>query len=177
MIITNKKNYATKARYLINQAKKHSQKFIHEEIGYNFRISNIHAAIGCAQINKLNHFIKKKKYIHQIYKKKFIKCKNIKILEPLNFVSSNYWLNIIFIDFKKIKISRDQIINKMQKKNIEIRPIWYLNHLQKPYKNSQNYKIYKSKELVNNSLCLPSSATLEHSKIELIANELLKIVK
>tara|TARA_Y100001970_G_scaffold290123_1_gene422683 strand:+ start:173 stop:1351 length:1179 start_codon:yes stop_codon:yes gene_type:complete len=176
IITTNKKSYAKKARYLINQAKKNSLNFVHDDIGYNFRISNIHAAVGYAQSLKLKHFIKKKKIIHNYYKKVFSKSKNIKLISPPEDISSNYWLNLIYIDFKKIKISKKKFIEMINQKNIQIRPIWKPNHLQKPYINFQRHKIIKAPKIINNYICLPSGVNLKYNQVKLISKEIMKII-
>jgi len=176
MIITNKSSYAKKARYLINQAKDNSIDFVHKEIGYNFRISNVHAAIGYAQTKKLKKFIKKKKLVHDMYRKYLSNCQGIKLQASPIHAESNYWLNIAFIEFKKFKISKKILMEKMNKKNIQIRPIWKLNHTQKPYIKYQKYKIENSKSLFNNSVCLPSSVNLQENQIKKISREIIKLL-
>ena len=176
MIITNKFSFAKKARYLINQAKKDSLNFIHDDIGYNFRISNIHASIGYAQTLKFKKFVTKKELIHKNYKKFFSKSKKIKFYSPPDFASSNYWLNLIYINFKKNNISKNKFIEKMNRQNIQIRPIWKLNHLQKPYKRFQRFNISKALTIFNNYICLPSSVNLKYNQIQMISKKIMNII-
>ena len=176
MLITNKSSYAKKARYLINQAKDNSVDFIHKEIGYNFRISNLHAAIGYAQSKKLKKFIQKKKLVHKLYRKYLSHYQGIKLLTSPVYAESNYWLNVIFIEFKKLNITKKILIEEMNKKNIQIRSIWKLNHTQRPYINNQGYKITNSKILFNNSICLPSSPNLQNNQIKRISREIIKLL-
>ena len=88
-----------------------------------------------------------------------------------NFASSNYWLNIIeFKNNKKEKLAK--FINYMKSNQIEVRPIWKLNHLQKPYIKSQNYKITNAIKIVNRSICLPSSINLNNKDIKRIISKI-----
>ena len=177
MIITNNDSMAKKARYLINQAKDDSLKYIHNEIGYNFRLSNLQAAIGYAQMFKLKSFIKKKKKIHEYYKAKFKLSKKISILDIPKYCSSNYWLNVISLNRKYTNINRDSVIDILNNYGIQTRAIWFSNHLQKKYKNYENYKIVFAKQYIDNSICLPSSYSLSKKNIDYIADIVLKIIE
>ena len=172
MILTNDKKLAQKAKYLTTQAKDDPVRYTHNEIGYNFRLTNIQAAIGVAQIEQLDSFLKKKKQIHQQY------CDGINEIEGLNIASipkyadNNHWLNLIIIDSKTYSMNRDNLMNQLESVGIQTRPVWSLNHMQKPYINCQNYKIEKSFELVKNSLCLPSSISLTEDDTSRIVSAL-----
>jgi perosamine synthetase len=164
MIIFQNKELYRKAIYLSAQAKNDPINFIHDEVGYNFRLSNLHAAIGCSQISKLNKVIKKKNKIHKIYKSKIDKIRGLEIMEKPTYCSSNYWLNILIIDEKKYGVSKKVIIKKFKQHKIESRPIWYPNHLQKSFKNFQNYKIKNTIKMHNSCICLPSSFNLTNNQ-------------
>ena len=103
MILTNNKLFYEKAKYLTTQAKDNSKYYVHNEVGYNYRLTNLHSAIGLAQIEKLKKIIKLKKNIHILYKKMFSKIKGLKILENPSFSKSNNWLNILKVtkEFKR----------------------------------------------------------------------------
>ena len=175
MILTNNIKYEKEARYLINQAKKNSFDFIHDKIGYNYRISNIQAAIGYAQISKLKEYINKKKKIHSFYKEEFSKSLKVKLFIPPDFCESNYWLNLIFLE-PKYKINKDKLIKNLNKLNIQARPIWKLNHLQKPYKKEQKYDITNAQKLVKNYICLPSSPNLNRKQIKFISKNIINLI-
>ena len=165
MIITNNAKISNKARYLISQAKDDNINYIHKEIGYNFRISNLHAAIGLAQFEKIENFLDKKRKIHEFYKKEINKIPGLSILDNPEYAYSNNWLNILQINHSVYNKNKKLIIKEFKKNNIEVRPVWYLNHLQRPYISKQKYKIYNSIKLHKNSICLPSSHNL--SKLNL----------
>ncbi len=159
MILTNSLKLAKKAKYLTTQAKDDSIFFVHNDVGYNYRMNNISASLGLSQLKQLKIFLKRKKIIRNFYKSKITKIKNLSIVKNPDYSSNNNWLNILKIG-RKFKYSRNKLINHMIKNKISVRPIWKLNHLQKPFKNFQTYKIKNAIEQVKNSLCLPSSPSL-----------------
>ena len=169
MILTNNKKLAIRAKYLSTQAKDDPIRFIHNSIGYNFRLTNIHAAIGTAQLEILNKILIKKKIVHNEYAKRFIKNKNIELLKNPKYSKSNFWMNVIKINYiKKKKLKK--LIKKLLKKNIEVRPVWQCNHLQKPYLKNQKFNINKANKLIEVCLCIPSSYFLNKSQINRISN-------
>jgi len=164
-IISKNKKYIDKARYLINQAKSQGEDYIHNEIGYNFRISNLHASLGISQIRKLKKFLKIKKIIYDCYCKKLLFNKNFEIIKNDHVYNSNNWINILKI---KNKIKRNILLNYLKKNNIEPRPIWYPMHKQRYCKKYQSYKIKKAIEMHKKCICLPSSVNLSKKDMQKI---------
>ena len=177
MIIFKDKKDFLKASYLSSQAKDDSTFFIHNEVGYNFRLSRLHSSVGLAQIAKINKITKKKREIHNFYRDKINNIKGLKILDQPNYCNSNYWLNILIIDKKKYKLSKNQIIKKFKNKGIETRSVWFPNHLQKPFKNFQKYELDNSKKIYEKCICLPSSYNLKKTDQNKIINYLSKKFK
>ncbi len=168
MILTNNKLLAEKSLYLISQAKDDSINYIHNEIGYNYRLTNLHAAIGISQIDRLQDFLKRKKEIHYFYSKNIDKLNGFSISKTPSYSINNHWLNILKIDRKIKNICKNSIIKTFQKNRIQVRPVWYLNHLQKPYLKYQNFKIERAISLLEESICLPSSSNLKEADQEKI---------
>jgi perosamine synthetase len=168
MIVTNNRLLAEKARYLTEQAKDDSVNYIHNEIGYNFRLTNLQAALGLAQIEQLKKFIKIKKDNYKLYGKLLGSVKGITILGTPRGVSSNYWFYSLLVEKKEYGMDREKLMNCLAKKNIQSRPIWYLNHLQRPYRKNQAYKIEKAQKFWKNVLNLPCSTNLQKKQIEQI---------
>lgn len=157
-IFSNNKKIIDKINYLGSTSKiNHRFEFFHNHIGYNYRMSNINAAIGYSQIKKLDKIIYKKKKIHNIYKK-FFKENNYEFFEVNNNIKSNFWLNLMIVDDKKDK---NFIINKLLKNNIYVRPSWFpicdLNFC----KSFERYKIEDTYEMYNSLICLPSGVNDE----------------
>ena len=172
MILTNNQKIAKKAKYLITQAKDDPIYSVHNEVGYNFRLTNILAALGLAQLESLSKYIKKKKVIHERYKAKINKIKYLSISNTPYYAVCNYWLNILEINKNLSKKKLSKIIKYLFKKGIEVKPLWHPNHLQKKYKNCQNYKLDNINKIYLNRLCLPSSTQLTKKKQDFICKKL-----
>ena len=173
-ILTNNKKKYLDGSYLCDQAKDDSIFSVHNNTGYNYKLSNIHSALGCAQFKKLKLYIQKKKKIFKNYCKLFKGNKDFYILKPKNFFSPNYWLIILVLKNQK-KTNLRNLISRLKKNNIETRPIWKANHLQKPYKIYQSYKIEKANKIINTHLCIPSSPDLTYSEQKKIYKLILSI--
>ncbi len=169
-ILTSNKMIARKAKYLTTQAKNNPIKFVHNEIGYNFRLSNLHAAVGISQFKKIDKILKVKREITYLYSKYLDDIPGLNINISPDYAINNRWINVLQIDKKKFKKNPNQILKDLEKYKIQSRYVWMLNHLQKPYKKYQNYKVVNSKKLVESSLCLPSSINLSIKDIKKICN-------
>ena len=138
-----------KAKYLSTQAKDDEVNFVHNEIGYNYRMTNLQAALGVAQLEQLNDFIKIKEKNYNLYKKNG--------LDLLNFDSnlrSNHWF------YSLLTNKRDDLIKFLGENKIQTRPIWTLIHTLKPYQRSQSYKIEKAIEYRKKIVNIPCSTNL-----------------
>jgi len=172
MILTSDKKLAEKAKYLVSQAKDNALRYIHNDIGYNFRLTNIQAALGLAQLENFKFFKKKKDQIYQFYKNEISKIKGLSIAALPKYADNNKWLNILKINSKIYKKNVLEIIMKLKKNNIEARPIWYPNHLQKKFKSYQKYEIKNAIKLLNSSLCVPSSTNIKISDLKKVVKAL-----
>tara|TARA_Y100001958_G_C21206785_1_gene532807 strand:+ start:365 stop:1519 length:1155 start_codon:yes stop_codon:yes gene_type:complete len=173
MILTDDSMLAEKAKYLTTQAKDDEIKYIHNSIGYNFRLTNIQAALGVAQLESLPEFLIKKKKIFRYYSDGIKEIEGLLIADVPSYCENNHWLNLLQIK-KDIYIDdRNHIFSKFEKNNIQTRPVWFLNHMQLPYKNNQNYKIENAINLIENSLCLPSSTNLKTNDMDRVIQQLI----
>ncbi len=165
MIALKKKSDFIKARLFINQYKNDNLKFIHNNVGYNYRMTNINAAIGLAQFKNIKKILAYKKSIYINYKN-IISSQKYSILDTPNYAISNNWLNLLKI--KKYNPSlTSKLINKLIKYNINVRYIWFPNHLQKHLKQFQNYKMKNYKNYIS-YICLPSGFNINKGNINLI---------
>ena len=175
-ILTNNKKIADYSSYLSTQAKDDSIFFVHNDVGFNYRLPNINAALGYGQIKKLKKFLLIKKNITNFYKKYFKSLNFINLIDNPNFSISNNWFNVISIDqFSNKKLNK--LIIDLEKKGIQTRPIWKLNHQQKKFKNFQSYKIEKALKYVKHCLCIPSSLHLNEGDIKFISFEIHKSIE
>jgi dTDP-4-amino-4,6-dideoxygalactose transaminase len=172
MILTDDEAIAEKAKYLTTQAKDDPIRYVHDEIGYNFRLTNIQAALGVAQLEQLPVILQRKKEIYHFYQTELEGLDGLTISNTPDYADNNHWLNLLQIDNKVYNEDREVLMKRLEENGIQTRPVWKLNHEQKPYKDCQYYKIEKAKKLVTNSLCLPSSSNLSNENLNKIVSVL-----
>lgn len=167
MIVSNNDEYLHRAKHLTTQAKSDELYYTHDEIGYNYRMTNLQAAIGLAQLEQLEGFINTKKENYLYYNEKIKDIIGLKILEFKNNIRPNYWFYSLYIDdnFKK---NRDELIKYFTSKKIQSRPIWGLINDQKPYIENQMYKIEEAKKYLEHIVNIPCSSNLKKEDIDYI---------
>jgi len=170
MIVTDNKEYADKARYLTTQAKDDEVRYIHNEIGYNFRLTNIQAAMGVAQLEQLPEFLKIKTQNFELYKEQIDKISGLHLAESPDYANNNHWMYPLQIDKDVYGRDREKLMKYLSENKIQTRPVWYLNHLQKPYKDCQNYEIEKAIEFWENTLNIPCSVNLTEKQLDKVCN-------
>ena len=177
MLVTNNKHLANLARHLSQQARVKTHDFIHDQIGYNYRMSNIHAALGLAQLENIQYILKIKKQNAQYYYKKLSKEKSIFFPNYYIDTKSSYWLNTIRLETNSKKNSTDNIIKYLLKKGIETRKLWQPMNISEPHKDDiyiNNNDI--SKKLFDTCISLPSSVSLKKSEQDKVIHELIKVL-
>ena len=165
MILADDESLSEKAKYLSTQAKDDPIRYVHDEIGYNFRLTNIQAALGVAQLEQLPAILKRKKEIYDFYQSKIENIKGLSLSKVPDYADNNHWLNLLQIDKKVYNEDRESLMKRLEENGIQSRPVWKLNHEQKPYKNCRSFETSNAKILVENSLCIPSSINLDKEKI------------
>ena len=173
MILTDNEEYAERAKYLTTQAKDDTVRYIHNEIGYNYRLTNIQAALGVAQLEKLPEYLKIKKKNYVIYKNVIDKIRGLHLAETPDYAENNYWMYSLQIDKKIYGKDREELMQYLSDNKIQSRPVWFLNHLQKPYKDSQCYRIENAFDLLEITLNIPCSINLKEGDIK----EVLEVLK
>ena len=172
MLVTDNGMYAQKARYLTTQAKDDAVQYIHNEIGYNYRLTNIQAAVGVAQLEHLSEFIVTKKENYNSYKKAIENIPGLHLADVPPYANNNCWMYALQVDRKDYGESKETLIGRLASDGIEVRPLWYLNHLQKPYRNCQTYKIEKAYCMYDNTIMLPCSVNLTNKEIDFVITRL-----
>lgn len=154
MIITNNEALAKRAKYLTTTAKRpHKWEFFHDEIGYNYRLPNLNAAMACAQMESLDFFIENKRETAAQYKK-FFKDMEIKFLDESKNTQSNFWLNAV--QFKTLK-ERDEFLQLSNDNGVMTRPIWRLMTELPTFANSQKTSLVNAEHYCNTVVNIPSS--------------------
>lgn len=161
---------AKRALFLATQAREDRPYYYHEVIGYNYRLSNVSAAIGCAQMEDLPNRVARRREIHGLYARAFVDNKNIRIhSNPSPAYVSNYWLTTILID-PVSGITPDGLRLKLAENNIETRMLWRPMHMQPVFRDCPSYVNGTSEGLFDTGLCLPSSTTLSNDEIGYVAS-------
>lgn len=175
MLVSNDEERIQKVRFWSTQSRDKARHYQHSEIGYNYRMSNIVAGIGRGQLKVLEERINQKTAIYNNYKKGFENIEDIK-MQPIPVdTKPNHWLSVITIE-KDSKVKPDDIIDALQKENIESRPVWKPLHLQPVFEMYDFVKVEDkpiSEDIFERGVCLPSDTkmTLEQQ------TKVIKIIK
>jgi aminotransferase in exopolysaccharide biosynthesis len=163
-IITDNKLLAKKIKHISTTAKiNHRWEYVHDAVGYNFRMPNINAALGSAQIENLNKFLISKRKLFLKYYKDFSKVNDVRLVKNPEFSKSNNWLNTIFIKHSSIK-KRNKVISFGQKNRIFLRPVWKPLHTLKHLNKMPKMNLDAAKKIYESCINLPSSASYFYSK-------------
>ena len=171
-ILSKNKEFIKKAKFLATQAREDQPHYEHKEIGYNYRMSNVCAAIGLGQLEVLEKRVVKRRYIHDFYKNKLSKIESIKFLNDIDGFYSNRWLTTIVLE-ENSEINSEKIRLELQKNNIESRPLWKPMHLQPIFNTYQALTNGVSEDLFNRGLCLPSGSNMSDQDL----NRVVDIIK
>ena len=180
MLVSNNEEYVKKARFLATQARESELHYEHKELGYNYRMSNLLAAVGRGQLEVIDDRVSKRRSIFNRYEKALSHIDGFTFMQEAGYGKSNRWLTTLTVDEKSTGISRTHIIDTLEKENIESRPIWKPMHLQPLYKGA-DYIIQDnndvSAKLFNEGLCLPSGSSLLDEEQDKIIDIILSLVK
>lgn len=176
MLLSNHSKYIEQAKKLSTQAREPVIHYEHEELGYNYRMSNIIAAIGRAQLKQLDNYVGKRRKIYNYYKAELSHIPHIQWMPEAKGSRSSRWLSILTLPSNS-EVLKNDIINKFAEENIEARPVWKPMHLQPLYQSNDFFSVNNngpvSKNLFNRGICLPSGSSLsekEQSRIVAIIN-------
>jgi len=144
MVVSHNKELLDKIEFLSVQAKTDPLYFVHDEIGYNYRMTNIQAAFGVDQIDRLESFIETKIRNYNLYKEAIEQIEGLTLLPFRHDTRANHWFYSVIVDKEKYGLDRDELMLKLNNKSIQTRPLWRLVHKQKPYVNNQAYRIERA---------------------------------
>lgn len=164
MLVTGDRKMSEKARYLTTQAKDDAVRYVHNEVGYNFRLTNLLAALGVAQLEQLPDFIERKKANYFFYQGALKGVKGVSLMGVPPGTSPNFWFYSLLIDSFALGVDREKFMSELSSMGIQSRPVWKLNHLQKPYRKSQAFNICKAGKFYESVLNIPCSSGLKRSQ-------------
>ena len=176
-ITANDKKTVDHMRYLSTQAKDDPYFYIHNEVGYNYRMTNLQAALGVAQIESLPEFIIRKRNNYKLYQKLFDGFELCRLMPFRENTLSNCWFYSLELDTEKIRMPLKDIISRLQEKGIQTRAIWGLINEQLPYQNAYAYRLEKAPYYASRILNVPCSTQLKKDEIEYVVEAIKKLLE
>jgi len=168
MLVTNDESLAKRARHLTTQAKSDPFEYDHDEIGFNYRLTNIQAAMGVAQMEKLDDFIFLKRQNVTFYKAKLVCLEDVELFEEQPWAKSNYW----FYTVKVAKKHKKPLMDFLLSRGIQVRPVWKLIHTLRMYKDFQTYSVNNSIEAYETCINIPCSVNICEEKIAYVVESM-----
>jgi aminotransferase in exopolysaccharide biosynthesis len=172
MILTDDDVLATRAKYLTTQAKDDEVRFVHHYVGYNYRLTNVAAALGVAQLEQLPEYLRIKKQNYQRYQARVDAVPGLRLAETPPYAGNNHWMYAMRIDAAAYGLDREATMAMLARQGIQTRPLWHLNHLQRPYQTCQHFRIERAPRLWETTLNLPCSVNLTADELERVAGTL-----
>ena len=163
-------------KYLSTQAKDDPHYYIHNEVGYNYRMTNLQAALGVAQMEELPEFIKRKHSNYELYQKLFDGFELGKLLGFREGTYSNQWFYSLEIPMERVNGSLRDIITKLQERGVQTRAIWGLIHEQLPYQNAITYEMEKAPYYSKCILNFPSSTQITEDDIVYVVEQIKNVL-
>ena len=175
-ITANSSNTVDHLRYLSTQAKNDPHYYIHDEVGYNYRMTNLQAALGVAQMEELPEFIRRKQKNYEQYKELFEGYDLAELMPFRPGTDSNKWFYSLKINRDRISATMREIITSLQDEKIETRAIWGLINEQIPYQHEVTYKLEKAPYYAARILNIPASTNLTEDDINTVAEKVKELL-
>jgi perosamine synthetase len=171
MIVTDNEVWARKAKYLTTQAKDDPLEFVHGAVGYNYRLTNIQAAMGCAQMERLDEYIGIKRRIASTYAEAFHTVPGVTIMREAPYAFSLFWMYTVLIDREHFGMDSRTLLRKLDKAGIQTRPLWQPIHCSPAYKGEPGaVDCAVSERLNQNAISLPCSVGLQEADQQRVIN-------
>jgi dTDP-4-amino-4,6-dideoxygalactose transaminase len=175
MVVTDDQQCAERIRHLSTQAREPAVHYEHRELGYNYRLSNLLAGIGRAQLRRLDSFVARRRAIFDYYRKELGDLPGLQFMPEPEACWSTRWLTCVLIDETEFGASRDDVMAALDEQQIESRPVWKPMHLQPLYCQHPIRGGDVAKRLFETGLCLPSGSSLTDQQLRRIT-EIIKRV-
>jgi dTDP-4-amino-4,6-dideoxygalactose transaminase len=160
MLVSDNGDFIERARFLATQARDPAPHYQHSHIGYNYRLSNLLAAVGRGQLEKLDEKVARRRAINRFYRKELGELPGIEFMPEASYGQSNGWLTVILITPKKFGADREGVRLALEAENIESRPIWKPMHLQPVFQQCKIVGGPVSEDFFQRGLCLPSGTQM-----------------
>lgn len=164
-------------RYLSTQAKNDPHYYIHDEVGYNYRMTNLQAALGVAQMEELPEFIRRKNSNYDYYCELFENFELGKVIPFRSGIASNRWFYSLEINRDKIKATMREIITALEKRGVQTRAIWGLINEQIPYLGEETFELEKAPYYADRILNFPSSTQITQEEVEYVVEQIKEVLQ
>jgi pyridoxal phosphate-dependent aminotransferase EpsN len=158
MLVSTSRELVERARHLATQARDEAPHYEHSEVGFNYRLSNLLAALGRAQLTSLTSKVARRRAIRGVYQNALSRCPGIEFLTEANYGRSNAWLSCITVDTAVFGASREDVRSYLHLEGIESRPVWKPMHLQPAFRHCRVRHGAVAGHLFETGLCLPSGS-------------------
>ena len=167
-LVSNDAVWMERARYLASQSRQPFPHYEHVEVGYNYRLSNLLAAVGRAQLSRLDELIERRRNINRTYRAALASIEGVEFLPEV--AGENCWLSCILLDEMRLGVGTNEIREHLEAHNIEARPVWKPMHLQPVYAGCRTIGGAVAEELFRRGLCLPSGSSLSEGAQQRVIN-------
>jgi len=161
MIVTDNEMWAERAKYLTTQAKDDPLEYVHNEIGYNYRLTNIQAAMGVAQLEKLEEYIAAKRRIAETYTQAFKDIPELRPMREAEWAFSIFWMYTMLVDRAKYGIDSRDLMRALAAHKIQTRPLWQPVHLSRAHQDGVVLDCPVAERLNRDAISLPCSVGLQ----------------
>lgn len=160
MLVTDDEDLANRARYLSTQAKDDELGYVHGEVGYNYRLTNVQAAIGCAQLEQLDRFVERKRQVAHRYRDALGDIKGVVHMPEARWADSTFWLYTIRLDPEVTGVTPDTVIGMLASELIQARPLWQPMHLSPVYQGSFHMPCPNAEAVHATAISIPCSTNI-----------------
>lgn len=160
MLVTDSEESAERARYLSTHAKDDPVEYVHGAVGYNYRLTNLQAAMGCAQLEQLDTFVQKKRHIAGEYTRALGEVPGLTPPSEATWASSSSWLYTVLVDEAKYGLDSRALLRRLDQEGIQTRPLWQPLHLSPVFADCEPIDCAVAEDLYRRALSLPSSVGL-----------------
>ncbi len=177
MIVTDRKRWADESHYLTTQAKDDPLEYVHNQIGYNYRLTNIQAAVGCAQMEVLKSYIRRKRSIADGYRKGLHDVRGLTLMREAEWAKSTDWLFTVLINKRLYGMDSRELMRRLAASGIQTRPLWRPIHMNLPYRSILHDKLPVSARLYREALSLPSSTGLSETDQDRVISKIRELAR
>ena len=176
MLVTNNAEWASRARYLTTQAKDDPIEYVHNSVGYNYRLTNMLAAMGCAQMEQLDTYVESKRRIAKRYQDSLGSLPGIHLPEEADWAFSTFWMYTPLIDEEQTGINSRKLLSELNEKKIQTRPLWQPIHRSPAHDSSGSRSCPNADAIHGQAISLPCSVGLSHSAQDKVIEAIVSLV-